>query len=51
MLTRPTALDTALPTQKDVLGQGIRFNPARWKRLLPDSAYWPPSLDECPIGN
>lgn len=28
-----------------MLAQGIRFDPARWKRLLPDSTLWPPELD------
>ncbi|MBB4904096.1 8-oxoguanine DNA glycosylase OGG fold protein [Actinophytocola algeriensis] len=28
-----------------MLAQGIRFDPARWRRLLPDSALWPAELD------
>lgn len=28
-----------------MLAQGIRFDPARWKRLLPDRAWWPAELD------
>jgi hypothetical protein len=44
MLTRPPELSP--PSQNDVLAQPIRFNPARWKRLLPDDALWPPELDD-----
>lgn len=47
MLTRPPGLSP--PSRDDVLAQGIRFDPARWKRLLPDSALWPAELDD--VGN
>lgn len=43
MLIRPPGLSP--PSRDDVLAQGIRFDPARWKRLLPDSALWPAELD------
>ncbi len=31
-----------------VLDQAISFDPARWRRLLPDPAHWPAELDSCP---
>lgn len=45
----PPALTGSLPTRDDVLAQSIPFDPARWKRLLPDAAFWPPELDDCPV--
>jgi hypothetical protein len=43
MLTRPPGLFP--PSRDDVLAQAVRFDPARWQRLLPDSALWPAELD------
>jgi hypothetical protein len=48
MLPRPPALKTAQPDRREVLEQGVRFNPVRWKQLLPDPAFWPTRLDTCP---
>lgn len=31
-----------------LLAQAANFDPARWKRLLPDPAWWPPEMDNCP---
>ena len=44
MLTRPPGLSP--PAREVVLAQGIRFDPARWKRLLPSGALWPDELDD-----
>ncbi|MBM9505932.1 8-oxoguanine DNA glycosylase OGG fold protein [Actinacidiphila acididurans] len=37
-----------LPTREAVLGQAVPFDPERWRKLLPDSGWWPGELDECP---
>lgn len=50
MLTRPPALNADQSDHQQVRGQPIRFNPARWKQLLPDPDFWPTQLDKCLVG-
>ncbi|MFE2530701.1 hypothetical protein [Streptomyces sp. NPDC059371] len=40
--------DACLPDREAVLGQAIPFDRARWTSQLPDSTWWPATLDECP---
>ncbi|MGY0464483.1 8-oxoguanine DNA glycosylase OGG fold protein [Kitasatospora sp. cg17-2] len=40
--------DFPVPGLDAVLGQAIPFDRDRWIPLLPDAAWWPAELDECP---
>lgn len=39
---------TPFPDRREVLGQAVPFDRARWLPLLPDSTWWPAELDGCP---
>ena len=38
------------PPERDpwVLAQSANFDPARWKRMLPDPAWWPSEMEDAP---
>ena len=40
-----------LPDHDQVAAQAIPFDRDRWMSFLPDHAWWPAILDECPVGN